>query len=157
MRFIVLKKKIPESVLVLIHDNYLNVLLLERADREGFWQSVTGSLDHPSEDLFTAAKRELLEETGIETKDENWLNWNLSRKFKIFSHWRDRYDKDVEFNTEHIFSVCIEKQINVTLSPREHKRFDWLPYVSAAEKCFSWTNSLAIKELPERLKLTKII
>ena len=152
-----MKKKIPKSVLVLIHDNFLNVLLLERADREGFWQSVTGSLDHPNEDLFTAAKRELHEETGIKTKDENWLNWNLSRKFKIFSHWRDRYDKDVEFNTEHIFSVCIEMQIKVTLSPREHIRFDWLPYVSAAEKCFSWTNSLAIKELPERLKLTKNI
>ena len=37
--------KIPESVLVVIHSPALEVLLLERADNPGYWQSVTGSLD----------------------------------------------------------------------------------------------------------------
>ena len=37
--------KIPESVLVVIHTADLEVLLIERADRPGFWQSVTGSKD----------------------------------------------------------------------------------------------------------------
>jgi len=37
--------KQPVSVLVLVHTIDLQVLLLERADRPGFWQSVTGSLD----------------------------------------------------------------------------------------------------------------
>ena len=37
--------KRPVSVLVLLHDGAGHVLLLERADREGFWQSVTGSLE----------------------------------------------------------------------------------------------------------------
>ena len=36
--------KIPESVLVVIHTPALEVLLIERADKPGYWQSVTGSL-----------------------------------------------------------------------------------------------------------------
>ena len=40
--------KIPESVLVVIHTAALEVLLLERADSPGFWQSVTGSNPTPA-------------------------------------------------------------------------------------------------------------
>ena len=46
--------KIPQSVLVVIHTPALEVLLLERADHPGFWQSVTGSLDAPHEALQRA-------------------------------------------------------------------------------------------------------
>ena len=35
--------KIPISVLVVIHTPDMQVLLLERADHPGYWQSVTGS------------------------------------------------------------------------------------------------------------------
>ena len=35
--------KIPESVLVVVHTLALDVLLIERADHPGFWQSITGS------------------------------------------------------------------------------------------------------------------
>ena len=52
--------KIPVSVLVVIHSADLQVLLLERADRPGFWQSVTGSRD-PDELLLAAtARREVM-------------------------------------------------------------------------------------------------
>ena len=36
--------KLPVSVLVVVHTEALDVLLLERAARPGYWQSVTGSL-----------------------------------------------------------------------------------------------------------------
>ena len=49
--------KIPESVLVVIHTADLEVLLIERADRPGFWQSVTGSLDALDEQLLRSAAR----------------------------------------------------------------------------------------------------
>jgi dATP pyrophosphohydrolase len=147
-----LNKKIPKSVLVVVHDKYLNVLLLERADHKNFWQSITGSLDYPEEDLFHAAKRELKEETGIELNDQNWLNWNLSREFKIFSQWKHRYNENIDFNTEHVFSVCVDSQKKIILSPREHTNFMWMLWSEASDKCFSWTNVLAIKELPGRFK-----
>ena len=59
-----MKYKIPVSVLVLVHTADLQVLLLERADHPGFWQSVTGSQD-AGETLLQTAQRELAEETGI--------------------------------------------------------------------------------------------
>ncbi|HKX40714.1 MAG TPA: NUDIX domain-containing protein, partial [Burkholderiaceae bacterium] len=57
--------KIPESVLVVIHSAELDVLLIERADMPGYWQSVTGSKDTPDEPLEATAIREVAEETGI--------------------------------------------------------------------------------------------
>ena len=40
--------KLPLSVLVVVHTAQREVLLLERAARPGFWQSVTGSLERPT-------------------------------------------------------------------------------------------------------------
>ena len=41
--------KIPESVLVVIHSADREVLLIERTDMPGHWQSVTGSKDRIDE------------------------------------------------------------------------------------------------------------
>jgi len=46
-----LSAKHPVSVLVVVHTARLEVLLLERAARPGYWQSVTGSLERPDEPL----------------------------------------------------------------------------------------------------------
>ena len=50
--------KQPVSVLVVIHSATLDVLLLERADHPGYWQSVTGSRDG-GETLRETALREV--------------------------------------------------------------------------------------------------
>ena len=52
--------KIPESVLVVIYTPALDVLLIERADAENFWQSVTGSKDRADEPLLETAVREVV-------------------------------------------------------------------------------------------------
>ena len=57
--------KIPESVLVVIHTPELDVLIIERVDHKGFWQSVTGSKDRIDEPFVETAAREVQEETGI--------------------------------------------------------------------------------------------
>ena len=57
--------KIPESVLVVIHTPELEVLMIERADKPGYWQCVTGSKDALDEPLDVTARREVLEETAI--------------------------------------------------------------------------------------------
>src|SRR6266700_75859 len=47
--------KIPRSVLVVIHTPDLQVLMMERAGWQGFWQSVTGSVAHEAEPRRDAA------------------------------------------------------------------------------------------------------
>lgn len=142
--------KIPESVLVVIHTPRLDVLLIERADRPGFWQSVTGSLDASDEPLLDTAARELFEETGIVADGGNIAlrDWHLSNVYEIYPVWRHRYALGVTHNTEHVFSVCVPRDVPVTLNPREHLRYAWLPYLEAADRCFSPSNAEAILQLP---------
>ena len=145
--------KIPESVLVVIHTHDLQVLLIERADRPGFWQSVTGSKDAPDEAERDTALREVAEETGIvigsaQVPQSNLRDWNLRNVYEIYATWRHRYAPGVTHNTEHVFGLLVPRDVVVTLSPREHLRHAWLPMVEAADRCFSASNAEAILQLP---------
>jgi len=138
--------KIPVSVLVVIHTPDLQVLLLERADAPGFWQSVTGSQD-AGETLRETAVREVREETGLDAGQYMLSDWDLENRFEIFERWRHRYAPGVTHNTEHVFGLLLPEPLQVTLSPREHLNQIWLPWREAAEKCFSWSNAEAIRRL----------
>lgn len=149
------RHKIPESVLVVIHTAALDVLLIERADRPGFWQSVTGSKDAPEEALGDTAVREVLEETGIRIGADVPLaclqDWHLSNVYEIYPVWRHRYAPGVTSNTEYVFGLQVPAGIQVVLNPREHLRHQWLPYRAAADLCFSPSNAEAILQLPRHI------
>ena len=145
--------KIPESVLIVIHDDELKVLLIERADHAGFWQSVTGSKDSIEEPLTDTAVREVAEETGIaigspEVPLANLRDWRLSNVYEIYPQWRHRYAEGVMHNTEHVFGLRVPRGTPVALSAREHTRYQWLPWREAADQCFSPSNAEAILQLP---------
>ncbi len=139
--------KKPVSVLVLIHTPRLEVLLLERASRPGFWQSVTGSQED-DEALAETARRETREETGIAAPPDALIDWRLSNRFEIFREWRYRYPDGVSHNLEHVYSLCVPRETNIIISPQEHLAHLWLPWRAAADKVFSWTNRDAILMLP---------
>jgi len=141
--------KIPVSTLVVIHTPDLEVLLLERADRPGYWQSVTGS-QHEGESLRATAIREVAEETGIDATRYRLEQWNLQNVFEIYSIWRGRYAPGVTHNTEHVFGLEVPAAVEVRIEPREHLAAAWLPWREAADKVFSWSNRKAILMLPER-------
>jgi dATP pyrophosphohydrolase len=146
--------KIPQSVLVLIHTPALEVLLIQRADTPAgwpaFWQSVTGSKDHPDEPYATTAWREVLEETGIDARQQpqGLLDWGLENVYEIYPWWRHRYAPGVTHNTEHLFSLCVPAGTPVRLAPREHCAHVWLPWREAAERCASPSNAEACLLLP---------
>ena len=138
--------KIPESVLVVVHTPALDVLLIERTDKPGYWQSVTGSLDAPDEPLAETARREVLEETGI--AGGLLRDWGLTNRYEIYPVWRHRYAPGVTHNTEHVFGLTVEPGTPVVLDPREHLHYQWLPWREAADLCFSPSNAEAILHLP---------
>jgi dATP pyrophosphohydrolase len=142
--------KIPVSVLVVIHTADGQVLLMERADAPGFWQSVTGSQD-PGETLEQTAIREVREETGLDAGDFDLTPWNIETRFEIYERWRHRYAPGVTHNTEHVFGLKLPAPQPVMLAPREHLRYEWLPWAEAAERCFSPSNAAAIRLLSTRL------
>jgi len=121
--------------------------LIERADRPGFWQSVTGSLDALDENLALAATREVFEETGIAVDQlaaGSLRNLHHQIEYEIYPDWRFRYAPGVTRNIEHWFALEVPENIQIQLSPREHVAFQWLPFEEAAKKCFSRSNGDAI-------------
>ena len=142
--------KIPISVLVVIYKSSGEVLLIERADKAGFWQSVTGSVDSLDEDLGLAAAREVLEETGIDVQSlpaQSLQDMDHQIEYEIYPQWRYRYAAGVTVNTEHWFSLLVPNDVSITLAPREHVAYQWLPFAEAAKKCFSPSNGEAILRL----------
>lgn len=137
--------KRPESVLVVVFVRTGEVLLLKRCDHPDFWQSVTGSLQR-SETPPQAARRELLEETGLEC-GEAIVDHHRTFRFEILERWRHRFPPGVTHNREHVFSLELETRVPVTIEPREHCAHDWLPRNGAAEKVWSWTNRRAILDI----------
>jgi dihydroneopterin triphosphate diphosphatase len=127
------------------------VLLIERVDHPGFWQSVTGSRDSLEEPLIHTAMRETLEETGLSGPPAQWRDWRLSNVYEIYPAWRHRYASGVTHNTEHVFSLCVPPDAPVTLNPREHLAWQWLALRDAADACFSPSNAEALLLLPRFL------
>ena len=146
--------KIPISVLVVIYKANREVLLIERADRKDFWQSVTGSLDALDEELALAAAREVFEETGIAVDQlpaSALQNMHQQIEYEIYPEWRFRYAPGVTRNIEHWFALEVSESTQIKLSPREHVAYEWLPFIEAAKKCFSPSNGEAILKLfPEK-------
>lgn len=149
------RTKIPESVLVVIHTAALDVLLIERADHPGFWQSVTGSKDRAEESLVETCVREVGEETGIEIGSATvplaaLVDWQLVNVYDIYPVWRHRYADGVSRNTEHVFGLRVPRDVPVRVAPHEHLAFAWLDWRAAVERCFSPTNAEAVRQLPRR-------
>ena len=147
------RPKIPQSVLVIIYTSDLDVLLIERADHAGFWQSVTGSKDRVDEPFAETAAREVAEETGIVVGSaavpaSALRDWQLRNVYDIYPQWQHRYAPGVTRNTEQVFGLVVPRDTVVTLSPREHRRHAWRPWREAAERCFSPSNAEAILHLP---------
>lgn len=124
--------KIPESVLVVIH---------------------TPALDEP---IAQVAAREVAEETGIVVGGPGLapaalVDWHHAIEYTIYPQYLHRYAPGVTRNVEHWFSLEVPARVDVTLSPREHTDYLWLPYREAAARCYSPSNAEAILQLPERL------
>jgi dATP pyrophosphohydrolase len=142
--------KQPISALIVIYTSALDVLLLERADYPGYWQSVTGSRDG-EETLRETAIREVGEETGLDATRYELTDWKVQNVYDIYPRWMHRYPPGTTRNTEHVFGLQLPGTVEVTVAPCEHLNYQWLPWDAAADKVFSPSNRAAILQLPERI------
>jgi dATP pyrophosphohydrolase len=138
--------KRPESILVVVHTDTGEVLMLRRRRPRHFWQSVTGSLEW-GERPRQAAERELWEETGLRAAGR-LLDWHHSERFPIVPPWRARYAPGTHYNREHWFGFRLPGRRIIRLNPDEHTWLRWLPAPQAARLTSSWTNRDAILRLP---------
>jgi dihydroneopterin triphosphate diphosphatase len=133
-------------VLVIVHDRDGKVLLLRRRQPE-FWQSVTGSLAWAESGPSEAAIRELYEETGIIAESADLRDWRQSHCFRILPELAGRFAPGVAFNTEHLFSICIDAGRPLRMNPDEHLRWRWCGPQEALRCCWSWSNRLGIRRV----------
>ena len=127
---------------MLIYTDTGDVLLLERLNPTGFWQSVTGSLAWDETPLQTA-EREVAEETGLNVSGR-LIDCETVNRYPILPAWRPRYDPDVDHNTEHVFRITYSHRPDIQLNPDEHHTFRWLCRDEAARLASSKTNQDAI-------------
>ena len=125
---------------------------MERTDKAGFWQSVTGSVEG-DETPLQAAIREVHEETGLNATQYSLQDWHASNIYEIYPHWRHRYAPGVVENTEHLFGLELPSPLAIKLAVDEHVRYEWIDWREAATRVFSWTNIDALKKLGEMHQL----
>jgi len=134
----------PESVLIVIHTQGGEFLLLERRRPPGFWQSVTGSMEW-GEPADAAARREVIEETGI--RQGVLVNLQWTQVYEILPAFGKVYAPGVTQNLEHAFSLRLQGRVPVVLSDAEHVQFRWVSAGDAMETASSSTNRAVIAEL----------
>jgi dihydroneopterin triphosphate diphosphatase len=134
----------PESVVIAIYTQGGEFLLLERRRPPGFWQSVTGSLEW-GENADSAARREVIEETGI--TEGVMVNLQWTQIYEILPAFGKIYAPGITLNLEHAFSLRLQRRVAVTLSETEHAQFRWVAAADASEAVSSSTNRAVIQEL----------
>jgi dATP pyrophosphohydrolase len=134
----------PESVLIVIHTETKEFLLMERRKPAGFWQSVTGSLEW-GEMPDRAARREVIEETGITQGVLINLQW--TQVYEILPSFGKVYAPGVTRNLEHAFSLRLPSRVDVILSESEHIQYRWASDSDALATVSSDTNRAVIAEL----------
>lgn len=136
--------KRPESILVVLHDENANVLVLQRKDDPDFWQSVTGTMEEGETPLETAL-REVKEETGIDLHQQHGISEQVMvNEFDIRPQWRHRYAPNTFRNTEYAFTAQIDRYSSIVMT--EHLAYEWLSKADALARLWSPSNKAVVEQ-----------
>lgn len=133
-----------EVVTVLPHDGEQFLLLHRSTRNSAFWQPVTGRVE-PGEDLSTAARRELFEETGYRAAV---VPLGLRQSFLIDPEYLGREPGELIFADEESYAASVDARQPVRIDPEEHDDFGWFSYHEALQRVH-WSDD---RETIERLR-----
>nr|BAL58927.1 nucleotide phosphate derivative pyrophosphohydrolases, MutT/NUDIX family protein [Candidatus Acetothermum autotrophicum] len=131
-----------------VGDHWEYLLLRRILSRGGFWQGVTGGV-RQNEGLVEAARRELLEETGLVPALLERVDYSYS--FPLDDEWRHLYSPDVKEIMEYIFVAHVGAQQEPRIDPREHDAWRWCCFKEALELLHWPENKEALKRCHEIL------
>lgn len=120
-----IKKKKKVQVVVLA-EHFL--LLLEFKKNHRGFQNITGSVEE-NEDFFSAALREVKEETSIETRELIDLNF----EHRFIDQWKNHCH-------EKVFLLLLNQRPAVVLS-EEHSSYKWLPISYITEDDYTFPSN----------------
>jgi 8-oxo-dGTP pyrophosphatase MutT (NUDIX family) len=119
-------RKIKQKVQIVISTSKEILLLQLNEERGSFWQNATGSVEK-NEEYAEAARRELFEETGIDSPI-------FELPMQICFH--DRWGLDV---VEKVFHCHLSRKTKILLS-EEHQKFKWVTFKSLTPDHYEFLN-----------------
>ena len=144
--------RLPKQVLIIpyrIKDENVQFCIFKRKDLE-FWQWISGGVEDFDENLYAAAKREIFEETGVDSNIE-LTQLECITKIPVVNIVKEfRWGNDIFYADEYSFSVKFDN-IDIALSD-EHSLYSWMSFEEAKKLLKYDSNKSALWELNEKIK-----
>ena len=129
-----------QGVIYSKNNDKIEYLIIKRSEKDGgFWQGVTGTLEE-GEKLKECLIREIKEELGI-------VNINKISEIEETIQWAKKTGFMI---TEYVFSVELDRNINVTLS-EEHDDYKWCDFNDSYQLLGKDNNKNTLKMINEKL------
>ena len=129
-----------QGVMYSKNNDKIEYLIIKRSEKDGgFWQGVTGTLEE-GEKLKECLIREIKEELGI-------VNINKISEIEETIQWAKKTGFMI---TEYVFSVELDRNINITLS-EEHDDYKWCDFNEAYQWLGKDNNKNTLKMINEKL------
>lgn len=144
--------RLPKQVLIIpyrIIDDKVEYCIFKRKNMQ-IWQWISGGVEDFDEDIISAAKREMCEETGI-TEDVNITELEGLTKIPVVNIVKEfKWGDDIFYAEEYSFAVNInDKKIKIS---EEHSEYKWCSYDEAKSLLKYDSNKSALWELNEKIK-----